>query len=79
MYALSDLGRFSVGLLAAGAGGAVFMLIYLRACAWADRDLLSSRVRRRVYAWERRAPVLFAGAGTVAGIGLVLGLLDGLT
>jgi hypothetical protein len=79
MYALSELGRLSVGLLAAGAAGALFVLIYLRACAWADWDLMSSRVRRRVHAWERRAPAVFTGSGLVAAVGLLLGLVDGLT
>jgi hypothetical protein len=79
MYALSDLGRFSAGLLAAGVTGVVFMLIYLRACAWADWDLMTSRVRRRVHGWERRAPAVVAGSAVVAGIGLVLGAVDGLT
>jgi hypothetical protein len=79
MYALSGLGRFSVGLLAAGVGGALFMLIYLRACAWADWDLMSSRVRRRVHTWERRGPSVVLGSSVLAGVGLVLGVLDGLT
>ena len=79
MYALSELGRLSAGLLLAGVGGALFMLIYLRACAWADWDLMSSRVRRRVHTWERRAPSVVVASSAVAGVGLVLGLLDGLT
>jgi hypothetical protein len=32
-----------------------------------------------VHSWERRVPVFSAGAGLVAGIGLVLVLLDGFT
>ena len=79
MYALSSLGQFSVGLLAAGVTGMLFMLIYLRACAWADWDLLTSRVRRRAHGWERRAPAVVAGSAAVAGLGLLLGVLDGLT
>jgi hypothetical protein len=79
MDALSELGRLPVGLLAAGVGGALVALLYLRACAWADWDLMSSRVRRRVHTWERRAPALFAGSGLVAGLGLVLVVLDGFT
>jgi hypothetical protein len=79
MYALSELGRFALGLLAAGVTGMLFMLIYLRACAWADWDLMTSRVRRRVHGWERRAPSVVAGSAAVAGLGLVLGVLDGLT
>ncbi|HEV7654254.1 MAG TPA: hypothetical protein VGP36_05885 [Mycobacteriales bacterium] len=79
MYALSELGRFSLGLLAAGAAGVLFMLVYLRACAWADWELMTSRVRRRVHVWERRAPSVVAGSALLAGIGLLLGLVDGLT
>jgi hypothetical protein len=79
MYASSGLGRFALGLLAAGVAGVVFMLIYLRACAWADWDLLTSRVRRRVHGWERRAPSVVVASSAVAGLGLLLGVLDGLT
>jgi len=60
-------------------GGAVFMLIYLRACAGADRDLMSSRVRRRVHSFQRRAPSVVVASSVLAGVGLVPGLLDGLT
>ena len=79
MYASSELGRVSLGLLAAGVAGVLFMLIYLRACAWADWDLMTSRVRRRVHGWERRAPAVVAGSSAIAGLGLLLGVLDGLT
>jgi hypothetical protein len=79
MSALSELGRLSLGLVAAGVAGMLFMLIYLRACAWADWDLMTSRVRRRVHGWERRAPSVVAGSAAVAGLGLLLGVLDGLT
>lgn len=79
MYALSELGRLSLGLLAAGCAGVLLALVYLRACEWADWNLMSSRVRRRVHACQRRAPALFAGSGAVAGLGLVLVLVDGLT
>jgi hypothetical protein len=79
LYALSELGRLSLGMLAAGVGGALFMLIYLRACALADWDLMSSRVRRRVHVFQRRAPSLLLGFSAVAGLGLLLGVLDGLT
>ena len=79
MYALSELGRLSVGLLVAGLAGVLLALLYLRACAWADWDLMSSRVRRRVHSWERRVPVFSAGAGALAAIGLVLVVLDGFT
>ena len=48
MYALSELGRLSLGLLVGGLAGVLLALLYLRACAWADWDLMSSRVRRRV-------------------------------
>jgi hypothetical protein len=78
MYALSSLGQFALGLLAAGVAGVLFMLIYLRACAWADWDLMTSRVRRRVHGWERRAPSVVAASAGIAGLGLVLGLVDGL-
>lgn len=79
MYAQSSLGQISLGLLAAGVAGALFMLIYLRACAWADWDLMNSRVRRRAHGWERRAPAVVAASAAIAGLGLVLGLVDGLT
>lgn len=78
MYALSELGRFALGLLAAGVAGMLFMLIHLRACAWADRDLLTSRVRRRVHGWEWRAPSVVAGSAAIARLGLVPGPVDGL-
>jgi small-conductance mechanosensitive channel len=79
MYALSPLGQLSLGLLAAGVTGVLFMLIYLRACAWADWDLMNSRVRRRVHGWERRAPSVVVGSSVLAAAGLLLGLVDGLT
>ena len=79
MYASSELGRLSLGLLVTGLAGLLLALLYLRACAWADWDLMSSRVRRRVHAWQRRAPMFSAGAAAIAGIGLVLVLVDGLT
>ena len=79
MYALSELGRLSVGLLVAGLAGVLLALLYQCACASADWDLMSSRVRRRVHAWERRVPLFSAGAAAIAAIGLVLVLLDGLT
>ena len=79
MLALSELGRLSLGLLAVGLGGALLALLYLRACALADWDLMSSRVRRRVHTWQRRAPAENAGASLLAGVGLVLVLLDGFT
>lgn len=78
MYALSELGRFALGLLAAGVAGVLFMLIYLRACAWADWDLMTSRVRRRAHGWERRAPSVVAASTAIAGLGLALGIVDGL-
>jgi hypothetical protein len=77
--ALSDLSLLSRGLLGAGLAGVLLALLYLRACAWADWDLMSSRVRRRVHTWERRVPAFSAGAALVAGLGLVLAVLDGLT
>jgi hypothetical protein len=79
VYALSEPGRLSLGLLVAGLAGVLLALLYLRACAWADWDLMSSRARRRAHAWERRVPVFSTGAGVVAGIGLVLVVLDGIT
>jgi hypothetical protein len=77
--ALSELSLLSRGLLGAGLAGVLLALLYLRACAWADWDLMSSRVRRRVHTWERRVPAFSAGAALVAGLGLVLAVLDGLT
>jgi hypothetical protein len=79
VYALSELGRLSLGLLVGGVVGVLLALLYLRACAWADWDLMSSRVRRRVHTWERRAPAFSAAAGVVATLGLLLVLLDGFT
>jgi hypothetical protein len=79
MYALPELGRLSLGLLVAGVGGVLFMLLYLRACDWADWDLMPSRVRRRVHTWERRAPSVVLGSAVVAAAGLLLGLVDWLT
>jgi hypothetical protein len=79
MVAFSELGRLSVGLLAAGVAGVLFVLLYLRACAWADWDLLSSRVRRRAHTFQRRAPAVVTGSGLVAGLGLVLVIVDGRT
>jgi hypothetical protein len=79
MYALSELGQLSVGLLAAGGAGVLLVWVYLRACAWADWDLMSSRVRRRVHSWERRAPSVVLGSAVLAAVGLLLGLVEGLT
>ena len=79
MATLPELGQLSLGLLGAGVAGVLLALLYLRACSWADWDLMSSRVRRRVHTWERRAPVFSAGAAVVAAVGLLLVLLDGLT
>ena len=79
MYAMSELGRLSAGLFVAGLAGVLLALLYQRACASADWDLMSSRVRRRVHTWQRRVPAFSAAAGVVAGIGLLLVLLDGFT
>lgn len=78
MSALSELGRYSAGLVAAGVLGVLLMVVYLRACEYADWDLLNSRVRRRVHSCRRRAGVFFAGSGAVAAVGLLLGVVDGL-
>lgn len=79
MYALSSLEQLSLGLLAAGVAGVLFVLVYLRACAWADWDLMTSRVRRRVHVVERRASSVVAVSAVLAAAGLVLGVVDGLT
>ena len=79
MSALPELGRLSLGLLAAGLAGLLLGVLYVRCCTWADWDLMSSRARRRVHTWERRAPAFSAAAAAIATLGLLLVLLDGVT
>lgn len=78
---MSDLDRVAVGLIAAGLLGALSMLVYLQACAWAEWELLPARYHRRVAGWQRRAPALLTASVAAAGIGALLGLagLAGLT
>jgi len=76
MVALSELGRLSAGLLCAGILGMVFMLVYLRACDWADWGLMTARARSRVAVVRRQLPALAAGSIGLAGLGLLLGLVD---
>lgn len=69
---MSEMARF---LLFVGLSGLVLTVVHRRAVAWADWDLLTSRVRRRVHVVQRRAPMVVAGSGTLAVAGLVLGVL----
>ena len=71
---MSDLDRAAVGLIAAGLLGALSMLVYLQACAWAEWELLPARYHRRVAGWQRRAPALLAASAAAAGLGVLLGL-----
>lgn len=73
---MTEFSRVATGLLAAGLLGALFVLVYLRACAWADWSLMTSRARRRVALVQRRLPAVAAGSVTLTGIGLLLGLAD---
>jgi hypothetical protein len=73
---MSDLERAALGLIAGGLLGAASMLLYLRACIWAEWELLPARYHRRSVGWQRRAPVLIAGSAAVAGLGLLLGLTE---
>ena len=76
---MTGMGGTAGGLLAAGLLGVVLAAVYLRACEWADFGLMTSRARRRVYGCQRRAPALLAGSAGVAAVGLVLGVVQGLT
>lgn len=71
---MSDLDRAAGGLIAAGLLGALSMLVYLRACAWAEWELLPARYHRRVVGWQRRAPALITASAVAAGLGVLLGL-----
>ena len=71
---MSDLDRVAVGLIGAGLLGALSMLIYLQACAWAEWELLPVRYHRRVVGWQRWAPALLTASAVVAGLGVLLGL-----
>lgn len=73
---MSEFSRVAVAVLAAGLLGTLFVLVYLRACAWADWSLMTSRARRRVALVQRRMPAMAAGSMTLTGIGLLLGLAD---
>ena len=64
--------QLSQGLLAAGVLGALFAFVYLRACEWADRGLMTAHARRRVALCERRVPAVATGSLVVAAVGLVL-------
>ena len=72
---MSELSR---GLLVAGLLGALVAWAYLRACALADRGLMTGHARRRVALCERRVPDVLAGSLTVAGAGLLLGIAGAL-
>jgi hypothetical protein len=71
---MSDLQSAALGLIAAGLLGTVSMLIYLRACAWAEWALIPVRYHRRADSWQRRAPALLVASGVAAGLGVLLGL-----
>ncbi len=76
---MSGFSRVAVVLLGAGMLGALFVPVYLRLCAWADWGLMTARSRRRVALVQRRLPAMAVGSAGVAGVGLLIGLVDVLT
>ena len=73
---MSDSSRVAGALVAAGLLGTLFVLLYLRLCAWADWGLMTARARRRVARVQRRLPAMAVGSAGVAGVGLLIGLVD---
>jgi hypothetical protein len=73
---MTDYSRLAAALLGAGLLGTLFVLLYLRLCAWADWGLMTARARRRVALVQRRLPAMAVGSAGVAGVGLLLGLVD---
>ena len=71
---MSDLESAALGLIAAGLLGTVSMLIYLRACAWAEWALIPVRYHRRADHLQRWAPGLLVASGVAAALGVLLGL-----
>jgi hypothetical protein len=72
---MSELQRAAVGLMAAGLLGAVWLAVYLLACSWADWELIPARRHARLHGLQRRAPRLIAAAGTLLGVGILLGVV----
>jgi hypothetical protein len=72
---MSDLERAAAALLATGMLGAVAMCVFLRACAWAEWDLLPASYSRRAARVERRAAGVITGSVLVAAVGLTLWLV----
>ena len=73
---MTEFSRVSVALLAAGLLGTLFVPLYLRLCAWADWGLMTARARRRVALVQRQLPAMAVGSAGIAGVGLLLGLVD---
>lgn len=73
---MSEFSQVAVALLGAGLLGTLVALLHRRLCAWADWSLMTGRARRRVALVQQRLPVMAAGSAVMAGLGLVLGLVD---
>lgn len=73
---MSDLSRAAMALLATGMLGAVAMTVFLRACSWAEWDLLPASYCRRARRLEARAGGVLTGSAAVAGTGLMLLVLS---
>lgn len=72
---MTDLERAAVVLLATGLLGALTMCVYLRACAWAEWDLMPVSYQRRAEALQRRATPVLGGSAGVAAAGVALWLI----
>jgi hypothetical protein len=69
---VSDLSRAALALLATGMLGAVAMLVFLRACSWAEWDLLPASYCAKAQRMERRAGGVIRGSAAVSVFGLLL-------
>lgn len=69
---MSDLTRAAVALVSTGVLGAVAMCVFLRACAWAEWDLLPASYSRRATRMAGHAGGVIGGSAAVAGVGLLL-------
>ena len=69
---MSDLSRIAVALLATGMLGAVAMFVFLRACSWAEWDLMPASYSRRATRMAGHADEVIGGSVAVAAVGLLL-------
>ena len=69
---MSDLERTAVALFTTGVLGTVAMCVLMRACSWAEWDLLPASYSRRALRMTGHAGGVIGGSALVAGIGLLL-------